>query len=103
MELSNGVLVKNLKDLAVALKKMKNDTFRLHVTKSTNDFAEWVLEGYNDEKLAKKILKTTDRTKIIKILDSAIKKIKPEKKDMKIHEPQSKKNALKRLEDIYDM
>lgn len=102
LELSKGNVVKNLKELVVALRKMTMEIFKLHVTRSTNDFAEWILEGYNDEKLAKKVLKTTDKSKIIKILESAIKNIKPEKKDMKIHEPASKKSALRKLEDIYD-
>ena len=103
LELSKGNVVRNLKELVDALKKMKTEVFRLHVTRSTNDFAEWILEGYNDERLAKKILKTTDKSKIIRLLESAIRNIKPEKKDMKIHEPVSKKSALRKLEGVYDM
>jgi len=103
LDLSNGILVKSLKELVAALKKMNSDAFELHVTKNRNDFAEWILEAYNDEKLAKKILRNLDKRRIIKILESALEtapKLRIEKKDMRIRSSMSKKIALKNIGEI---
>jgi hypothetical protein len=101
LELTDGTIVKNLRDLSDSLKKMKKDDFSLHVTKNRNDFAEWILESYNDEKLTQKLLRVRDKNKIIKILDSVL---KDAKEISFIESPRSKKQALKSLEKVsYEM
>lgn len=103
LDLSNGVYVKNIKELISNIKKMDKETFGLYVTKSRNDFAEWILEAYNEERLAKKILGITDKTRIIRALESALKNYDKKKivgHDMKIREPDNKKTALKRIGEV---
>lgn len=51
----DGQVLKNLKDLAVALEKMSEATFKYHVTKEKNDFTKWVKDVFGDEKLAKEL------------------------------------------------
>ena len=94
LELSSGVFVKNLTELVDALKKINKGDFDLHVTRGRNDFAEWILEAYNDERLTKQLLGTTDKGKILKILNISIKDAEKERPTV-INSPKSKKNILK--------
>ena len=66
-------VVRNVSDLIRILEKMKEEEFSLHVYDGHNDFAEWIMEAYWDEKLAGKILKARDRKEIIGILKGALK------------------------------
>lgn len=101
LELTNGLVVKNLQELIDALKKMNNDNFALHVTKNRNDFAEWILEAYNDERLTQKLLGTKEKNKTIKILENVLKE---NSKIRKIENPKSKKDVLKNIEAVsYEM
>ena len=103
LELSNSIVIKNLKELYSSLRNMKKSDFELHVTKSRNDFAEWTLETYNDEKLTKKLLNTTDKNRILKILSVAIKDAE-NRKPTTINIPKNKKSILESLEKVnYEM
>ncbi|MCK4997488.1 hypothetical protein KAS08_04235 [Candidatus Pacearchaeota archaeon] len=99
LELSNGVIVKNLSELVDALGKMDKNDFELHVTKSRNDFAEWILEAYNDEKLTRKLLGAIDKEKNLRILKDVVKNTES-KKVNRINMPKNKKSILKNLEGI---
>ena len=100
-ELASGIEIKNLRELANAIKSMKKNDFDLHVTKSRNDFAEWVMEVYFDDKLTEKLLRCRDKEKMAKILKDAIKN---DEKILKISAPKSKKQVLKKLEGVsYEM
>ena len=96
-ELADGTVVRNLQDLAGALKKMSKDDFSLHVTKNRNDFAEWIFEAYNDERLTQKLFGAKDKEKMIKILRTAIKE---NSKISKIDEKHSKKEVLGNLKKL---
>ncbi len=50
--LCDGQVLKNLKELAVALEKMNNDVFKDHVSGEKNDFALWVKDVFGEQKLA---------------------------------------------------
>jgi len=78
-ELSNGEVVGNLRELIVALKKMNDEEFSLHVYGEQNDFAEWIIEGFWNENLAGKILGIKDRKKMIKFLEKVLKKAEKER------------------------
>ena len=48
----NGSEIKNLRELADAVRLMPNSTFHYHVSGQRNDFAEWVKEHVGDWQLA---------------------------------------------------
>lgn len=56
--LCDGQILKNLKELALALKKMKKEVFNYHVTKEKNDFVNWIKDVFGEEKLAFELKKT---------------------------------------------
>ena len=49
----NGTVFRNYAELLDGLKRMDDTTFRHHVNEGRNDFLNWVLHVYSDEKLAK--------------------------------------------------
>lgn len=60
--LADGKKLKSLYDLANALGKMTEDTFKHHVTEARNDFSNWINDVFKDEELAKDIQDIKDRT-----------------------------------------
>ena len=53
--LQNGTKIRNLKELLVSLRTMREEAFISHVNKDKNDFKEWTKHVVKDEKLAKDI------------------------------------------------
>jgi hypothetical protein len=72
----DGGVIKNLKELKVAFKKMNDKTFAYHVSKDKNDFAKWIKEVLKDEVLAKSLQKTKTRKMSLKKIEIALKKYK---------------------------
>ena len=71
----DGMVLKNVLDLSKQLDKMTDDVFRHHVNEIRNDFSNWIKNVFKEEKLAKELLKTTDKDKTqIIILKHIIKK-----------------------------
>jgi hypothetical protein len=58
---NDGRVLRNLKDLSVALVDMDEDTFKHHVNKEKNDFKNWINDVIGDNKLAKDISKTKNQ------------------------------------------
>jgi hypothetical protein len=56
----DGRILRNLSELAAALKGMNPDVYRYHVNAEKNDFANWVAAIIGDEKLAKDMKKAKD-------------------------------------------
>jgi len=52
----NGMSIRNLNELAVAIDLMDKKIFEFHVNKDKNDFSNWVKEVIKEEKLAKELL-----------------------------------------------
>lgn len=50
--MTNGMILKNLNDLADALGKIETTVFDYHVTKERNDFADWVESVLKDPECA---------------------------------------------------
>lgn len=71
----NGPIVKNLKELLAALKRMKKDTFRHHVNKEKNDFSRWVNEVLGDKELADELKKTRSKRGFMEKIAKEIKKM----------------------------
>lgn len=73
LRLSNGDLIKCLKDLIYSLDRMNDEDFSNHVTGTHNDFEDWIVEGYGDHELGRKVAKTRRRKKMIKIMELGLK------------------------------
>lgn len=100
-ELADGEIVNNIIGLLNSLKKMDSHIFSLHVTKSRNDFAEWIFEAYNEEKLVKKLFKTTSKQRMILIIE---KYISESRKEKNIVPPKSRKDILNKIGEVnYEM
>ncbi len=69
----DGNILKSIKELPSALKKMKKNVFKHHVNKEKNDFANWINDIIKDTKLAKDISKTKEKKGIIKKITQRIK------------------------------
>ena len=74
--INNGPILKNLKDLKNALKKINEETFRYHVNKEKNDFADWVKNVLGDKILANKLAKIKTAKTMIKTVEEKLKKYK---------------------------
>ncbi|MCD6367567.1 MAG: glycoside hydrolase family 57 protein [Candidatus Aenigmarchaeota archaeon] len=71
----DGQIFKNLKELLFGLEKMSDETFKFHVSKEKNDFANWIRDVIGDEKLAKDIMKSRTKKSLMKKLSNRIKKL----------------------------
>ena len=60
---NDGAVLKNVLDLSKQLDKMTDDIFKYHVNEMRNDFSNWIKDVFKEEKLAKELLKTTDKDK----------------------------------------
>jgi len=69
----HGPVLKDLKGLSKELGKMTDDTFKHHVNKSKNDFANWIEHVFNEKGLADKIRKIKTQTTTKKTLDVFLK------------------------------
>lgn len=99
LELSDGRTVKNIVELMGALSVMSEADFRLHVYDKQNDFAEWIMEAYWDEKLAGNLLKIRDRKKMLSFLRKVVADAK-KKGGLKIVKPK-RKNVLQDIGEMY--
>lgn len=101
LELSDGVVVKSLKNLIEALEEMSDEDFGLHVYGNHNDFAEWVLEAYWDDDLTGKLLKIRDRKKMVVVLKKVLEKAE-KKRYKKIGKVGRKRDILKEIGGLYE-
>lgn len=74
--LSNGTTIRNMKELAAALKKITAKAYKEHVTEERNEIAEWVQEILNDEELARQLRKAGTKLKSAKCVEKRIKQLK---------------------------
>jgi len=74
--INNGPILRNLKDLKNALKKINEETFKYHVNKEKNDFADWVKNVLNDKTLANKLVKIKTVKTMTKAIEEELKKYK---------------------------
>lgn len=59
---NNGPILRNLDELATALKGITDEQFTHHVNTEKNDFAKWIAEVVGDMTLAKELSKVRYRT-----------------------------------------
>jgi len=67
----NGRL-KNLKELAEALRSMENKTFACHSNKERQDFSNWVNDCIGDSKLAKELMINKSRLSAFRKVNSRL-------------------------------
>jgi len=60
---NNGTVLKNVLDLSKQLDNMADGVFEHHVNEMRNDFSNWIKDVFKEDKLAKELLKTTDKDK----------------------------------------
>jgi len=57
----DGRVLKNLKDLELALRTMNDGTYKYHVNGKKNDFYNWIKDVFKDSKLASEISKSRNQ------------------------------------------
>ena len=72
---NNGSIIKNLSEMSDALAGMKDEIFSHHVNKEKNDFGNWVRDVIKDDELANDIASVRSREKILKKVQSRLKKL----------------------------
>jgi hypothetical protein len=70
--LMNGRVLKNIFELSNALTGMDDATFRHHVTKERNDFANWVEHVFHDKELAGQLRHTKTKDEMINRINKRI-------------------------------
>ena len=58
---ADGSVFRNYAQLLDGLKRMEDEVFRSHVAEGRNDFKEWVLHVYSDDKLAREMEEKPNR------------------------------------------
>ena len=74
--INNGPIVKSVKQLTSAVKKMKDSTFMHHVNKDKNDFSAWIKHVVGDTALANSISKLKTKKAIVEQLNKRLKTLK---------------------------
>jgi len=74
--INNGPVLKDLEDLKNALKEISEETFKYHVNKEKNDFADWVKSVLNDKMLANKLVKIKTVKTMVEAVEEGLKKYK---------------------------
>ena len=62
----DGCILRNMKELGEAFTSMVDETFAFHSNGDKNDFSNWISDIIRDEKLARDIVKSPDRTQAAK-------------------------------------
>lgn len=73
---NNGPILKGIQELANALPKMSNETFRHHVDGERNDFSNWIMQVIGDKKLAEELAKSSSKGSALKKLKARLNSLK---------------------------
>jgi|SRR3989344_8332513 len=68
----NGSIVRNLYELIHNLESINDETFNYHVDKTKNDFANWIRDIIQDDKLSKDLNKAASRKAALKLVSKRI-------------------------------
>ncbi len=69
LNLTNGMLVVNPRDLYSEIQAMKDPDYEKHVNNEKNDFADWIRSAVGDEELATLIQEAENKEELLKLLD----------------------------------
>ena len=67
--INHGPIVKNLKELAGALRTMSDEQFDYHTKRAGNDFAKWVSEVLGERACATMLARSKTRSSAMKALE----------------------------------
>ncbi|MBR9677012.1 hypothetical protein GOV04_02630 [Candidatus Woesearchaeota archaeon] len=65
---TDGKVLKNLKDLALELEHIADNIFYNHVNAVKNDFANWVRDIFNEDSLAQDLCEASDKHECQKVV-----------------------------------
>ena len=78
---NNGMVIRNLDELAVALDLMDKESFEFHVNKDKNDFSNWLIDILDANDLADELIKIKSKNasadRVRKHINKLTKKEKP--------------------------
>ena len=69
---NDGQVLKNLKELHSALRKMDKETFIHHVNEEKHDFANWIGHAVGAKGLSKEVRKLDSRSSIIRTIKAKL-------------------------------
>ena len=72
----DGRVLRNIKDLAIALQEMSEETYRFHANETKNDFSNWVKDILKDSRLAASLKKAKSRKDALKKIKNKLRNIK---------------------------
>ncbi|UCC61222.1 MAG: hypothetical protein JSW38_12940 [Dehalococcoidia bacterium] len=71
----DGRVVKNMTDLAAAIKEMNNDTFEYHLNSEKNDFSTWVRDVIGDTTLASQLARVASQATALRKVETRVSSI----------------------------
>ena len=71
----DGKCLRNVHDLLTAFKEMNDTSFKHHVNKQKNDFANWTKEVLGDRRLARELRRSRTLSTSIKKVTARIKEL----------------------------
>ena len=72
----DGTVLKNIAELANALKVMPADTYNYHVNNEKNDFRNWIRDVIGDTTLANQLVKGVNQQSALSRVESRLRFIK---------------------------
>lgn len=75
----DGGVLRSMEELSAALRRMDSGTYSFHANKEKNDFSNWVRDIIGDEKLAKDLEKSRNKTSAAKKVAARIQALKAKK------------------------
>ena len=71
----DGRVVKNMAELAGAIKEMNNDTFEYHLNSDKNDFSTWVRDVIGDTTLAGQLARVASQATALRKVEMRVSSI----------------------------
>ena len=69
---TDGRVLRNLKELASALRSMSDEVYTFHAGDSRNDFSNWVRDVIGDNKLSNDLVKSNSPAKAAKAVEERV-------------------------------
>lgn len=90
----DGKVIRNLREAAKLIRGMDDEIFHHHVSNEKNDFATWIADVFQDQKLADKVRKRKSKRRIAKAIERRLNK---SERELILHAnlPKQEKNNVK--------
>jgi hypothetical protein len=73
---SDGRVVRNMQELAAALREMSDDIFSNHLNSDKNDFSNWLNDVVGDTALSKDLRRVATQATAIRKVEARVKSLK---------------------------